>query len=46
MVQLPDDYVVSFRYITKIQMIDTTRSHRTEIKDSFIILSELRLLNE
>ncbi len=35
-----------FRFITKIQKIDTTRSHGIEIKDSLILLGELRLFNE
>ena len=35
-----------FRCITKFQKIDTTRSHGLEIKNSFILLGELRLLDE
>ncbi len=33
-------------FVTKIQKIDTTRSHGIEIKDSLVPWRELRLLNE
>jgi hypothetical protein len=45
--QLPnDDPVEDFRFVTKIQKIDTTRNHGIETKDSLILLGGLRLLNE
>ena len=46
-VELPNDYPVrDFRFLTKIQKIDTTRSHGMEIKHSSSLLGELRVHNE